>query len=175
MRCAEGQALLNSVLHTREDVIPSGLPQAEDRVLESLRQDWQVYQHRLAETRMQFNNVVNKLRLMEQKFQQADEWLKRMEEKVSVRSGSQSSRSTKEIQLLQLKKWHEDLSVHRDEVEEVGTRAQEILDESHVSSRMGCQATQLTSRYQALLLQVLVSRPSATAYIMSQSGVSNFS
>lgn len=155
MRCAEGQALLNAVLHTREDVILSGLPQAEDRVLESLRQDWQVYQHRLAETRMQFNNVANKLRLMEQKFQEADEWLQRMEEKISVRNERQSSRSAKEIQLLQLKKWHEDLSAHRDEVEEVGSRAQEILDESRVSSRIGCQATQLTSRYQALLLQVL--------------------
>ncbi|XP_026643173.1 nesprin-1 isoform X3 [Microtus ochrogaster] len=155
VRCAEGQALLNSVLHTREDVIPSGIPQAEDRVLESLRQDWQVYQHRLAETRTQFNSVVNKLRLMEQKFQQVDEWLKRMEEKISVRSDCQSSRSTKEIQLLQMKKWHEDLSAHRDEVEEVGSRAQEILEESHASSRMGSQATQLTSRYQALLLQVL--------------------
>ncbi|XP_038195664.1 nesprin-1 isoform X2 [Arvicola amphibius] len=155
VRCAEGQALLNSVLHTREDVIPSGIPQAEDRVLESLRQDWQVYQHRLAETRTQFNSVVNKLRLMEQKFQQVDEWLKRMEEKISVRSDCQSSRSAKEIQLLQMKKWHEDLSAHRDEVEEVGSRAQEILEESHASSRMGSQATQLTSRYQALLLQVL--------------------
>ncbi|XP_055471872.1 nesprin-1 isoform X4 [Psammomys obesus] len=155
VRCAEGQALLNSVLHTREDVIPSGLPQVEDRVLESLRQDWQVYQHRLAETRTQFNSTVSKLRLMEQKFQQVDEWLKRMEEKISFRSERQSSRSTKESQLLQMKKWHEDLSAHRDEVEEVGTRAQEILEESRVSSRMGCQATQLTAQYQALLLQVL--------------------
>lgn len=103
MHCAEGQALLNSALHTREEVIPSGIPQAEDRVLESLRQDWQVYQHRLAETRMQFNSAVNKLRLMEQKFQQVDEWLKRMEEKICVRSERQSSRSTKESQLLQMK------------------------------------------------------------------------
>lgn len=61
--------------------------------------------------------------------------------------------------LLSLQKWHEDLSAHRDEVEEVGSRAQEILEESHASSRMGSQATQLTSRYQALLLQVLVSCP----------------
>ncbi|KAM5166613.1 nesprin-1 isoform 3-T3 [Callospermophilus lateralis] len=155
VHCAEGQALLNSVLHTREDVIPSGIPQAEDRALESLRQDWQAYQHRLSETRMQFNNVVNKLRLMEQKFQQVDEWLKKMEEKVSLRTGRQSNRATKELQLHQLKKWHDEVAGHRDEVEEVGARAQEILDESHVNSRMGCQATQLTSRYQALLLQVL--------------------
>lgn len=103
MHCAEGQALLNSALHTREEVIPSGIPQAEDRALESLRQDWQTYQHRLTETRTQFNNVVNKLRLMEQKSQQVEEWLKRMEEKISVRSECQSSRSTKETQLLQMK------------------------------------------------------------------------
>jgi hypothetical protein len=58
--------------------------------------------------------------------------------------------------LMSFQKRHEEVSAHRDEVEEVGARAQEILDETHVSSRMGCQATQLTSRYQALLLQVLV-------------------
>nr|XP_045014662.1 nesprin-1 isoform X2 [Jaculus jaculus] len=155
VHCAEGQALLNAVLHTREDVIPAGIPRAEDRVLESLRQDWQTYQHRLSETRMQFNNVVNKLRLVEQKFQQVDEWLKKMEEKVSIRTERQSNRATKEMQLHQMKKWHEELSGRRDEVEEVGARAQELLDESHVDSRMSGQATQLTSRYQALLLQVL--------------------
>ncbi|KAB0392836.1 hypothetical protein E2I00_007090, partial [Balaenoptera physalus] len=155
VHCAEGQALLHSVLHTREEVIPSGIPQTEDRALESLRQNWQAYQQRLSETRTQFNNVVNKLRLMGQKFQQVDEWLKAMEDKMSLRSGRQSNRAAKEIQLHQMKKWHEEVTAYRDEVEEVGARAQEILDESHVSSRMGCQATQLTSRYQALLLQVL--------------------
>lgn len=103
MHCAEGQVLLNSVLHTREEVIPSGIPQTEDRALESLRQDWQAYQQRLSETRTQVNNVVNKLRLMEQKFQQVDEWLKALGEKVILRTGRQSNRATKEIQLHQLK------------------------------------------------------------------------
>lgn len=103
VRCAEGQALLNSVLHTREEVIPSGIPQTEDRALESLRQDWQAYQQRLTETRTQFNNVVNKLRLMEQKYQQVDEWLKTLENKVKVRTGRQSNRAAKEIQLHQMK------------------------------------------------------------------------
>lgn len=103
VHCTEGQALLNSVLHAREEVIPSGIPQTEDRALESLRQDWQAYQQRLSETRTQFNNVVNKLRLMEQKFQQVDEWLKAMEDKVSLRSGRQSNRAAKEIQLHQMK------------------------------------------------------------------------
>ncbi|EPQ19233.1 Nesprin-1 [Myotis brandtii] len=155
VHCAEGQALLNSVLHTREEVIPSGLPQTEDRALESLRQEWQAHQQRLSETRTQFNNVVNKLRLMEQKFQQVDGWLRTLEQKVSLRAGRQSNRAAKEAQLHQMKKWHEEITTYRDEVEDVGARAQEILDERRVSSRLGCQATQLTSRYQALLLQVL--------------------
>ena len=103
VHCAEGQVLLNSVLHTREEVIPSGIPQTEDRALESLRQDWQAYQQRLSETRTQFNNVVNKLRLMEQKYQQVDEWLKTLEDKVSLRTGRQSNRAAKEIQLHQMK------------------------------------------------------------------------
>ncbi|XP_016071417.1 PREDICTED: nesprin-1 [Miniopterus natalensis] len=155
VRCAEGQALLNSALHTREEVIPSGIPQTEDRALESLRQDWQAYQQRLSETRTQFNSVVNKLRLMEQKFQQVDDWLQTLDEKVRLRTGRQSNRAAKETQLHQMKKWHEEITTYRDEVEDVGARAQEILDERHVSSRLGCQATQLTSRYQTLLLQVL--------------------
>lgn len=103
VHCAEGQALLNSVLHTREEVIPSGIPQMEDRALESLRQDWQAYQQRLSETRTQFNNAVNKLRLMEQKFQQVDEWLKTLEQKMSLRAERQSNRAAKETQLHQLK------------------------------------------------------------------------
>ncbi|XP_038626046.1 nesprin-1 isoform X2 [Tachyglossus aculeatus] len=155
VRCAEGQALLNTVLHTREEVLPWGIPQVEDRVLESVRQDWHIYQQRLSEIRTQFNSTVNKLRVMEQKFQQVDEWLKTLEEKGSIRAGRQSNRATKEMQLQQMKKWHEEITSYKDEVEEVGTRAQELLEESHVSSRMGCQATQLTSRYQALILHVL--------------------
>ena len=71
--------------------------------MESLRQDWQAYQQRLSETRAQFNNVVNKLRLMEQKFQQVDEWLKTLEEKASLRTGRQSNRAAKETQLHQMK------------------------------------------------------------------------
>lgn len=103
VRCAEGQALLNAVLHTREEVIPAGLPQTEDRALESLRQEWQAHQQRLSETRTQFNNVVNKLRLMEQKFQQVDGWLGTLEEKVGLRAGRQSNRAAKEAQLHQMK------------------------------------------------------------------------
>uniref|UniRef100_A0A8D0G5V4 Uncharacterized protein n=2 Tax=Sphenodon punctatus TaxID=8508 RepID=A0A8D0G5V4_SPHPU len=103
VHCAEGQALLNAALHVREEVIPWGLPQIEDRVLESVRQDWQVYQHRLSESRSQLNTTLSRLRLMEEKFQKVDDWLKTLEEKVNIRSKRQSVRATKEIQLQQMK------------------------------------------------------------------------
>lgn len=67
--------------------------------------------------------------------------------------------------LTSFQKWHEEIAAYRDEVEDVGARAQEILDERRVSSRLGCQATQLTSRYQALLLQVLVRARAARCWV----------
>ncbi|XP_010149958.1 PREDICTED: nesprin-1-like, partial [Eurypyga helias] len=155
IHCAEGQALLNAALHAREEVIPWGMPQIEDRALESLRQDWQVYQHRLSEARSQLNATVSRLRLMEKKFQKVNDWLTDLEEKVAIRTGRQSGRATKEMQLQQMKKWHEEITVYKDDVEEVGVLAQQILEESLTASRMGSQATQLTSRYQTLLLHVL--------------------
>lgn len=103
VHCAEGQALLNAAVHAREEVIPWGIPQVEDRALESLRQDWQVYQHRLSEARSQLNATVSRLRLMEKKFQKVNDWLTDLEEKVNIRSGRQSGRATKEIQLQQMK------------------------------------------------------------------------
>lgn len=66
--------------------------------------------------------------------------------------------------LTSFQKWHEEITTYRDEVEDVGARAQEIMDERRVSSRLGCQATQLTSRYQALLLQVLVREWAASCW-----------
>lgn len=54
-------------------------------------------------------------------------------------------------------KWHEEITVYKDEVEEVGLLAQQIMEESQTSSTMGRQATQLAFRYQALILHVLVS------------------
>lgn len=103
VHCAEGQALLNAAVHAREEVIPWGIPQIEDRALESLRQDWQVYQHRLSEARSQLNATVSKLRLMEKKFQKVNDWLTNLEEKVAIRSGRRSGRATKEMQLQQMK------------------------------------------------------------------------
>lgn len=99
----EGQALLNTAVHAREEVIPWGVPQIEERALESLRQDWQVYQHRLSEARSRLNATVSRLRLMEKKFQKVNDWLTGLEDKVAIRSGRQSGRATKEIQLQQMK------------------------------------------------------------------------
>lgn len=103
VHCAEGQALLNAAVHAREEVIPWGIPQIEDRALESLRQDWQVYQHRLSEARSQLNATVSRLRLMEKKFEKVNDWLTGLEEKVAIRTGRQSGRATKEMQLQQMK------------------------------------------------------------------------
>ncbi|XP_078239370.1 nesprin-1 isoform X9 [Pogona vitticeps] len=155
IECAEGQTLLNAALHVREEVIPWGVPQLEDRVLESIRQDWTVYQHKLSEIRTQLNTTLSRLRLMESKFLKVDEWLQTLEQKVNIRTGRQSDRATKEMQLQQMKKWHEEITVYKEEVEEVGLLAQQILEESHTSSKMGRQATHLASRYQALILHVL--------------------
>ncbi|PIO02913.1 hypothetical protein AB205_0113040, partial [Aquarana catesbeiana] len=155
MRCAEGQALLNSALHTREEVMQWGIPHIEDRELESLRQDWQVYQQRLTETRGQINAVLSKLKVMERKFQKTDEWLTSVEGKVNIRTGRQSDRATKEIQLQQMKKWHEEVLVYKEEVEEVGSLAQQVLEEGRSSSRMSSMATLLASRYQAVRLYIL--------------------
>ncbi|KAH0622390.1 hypothetical protein JD844_024656, partial [Phrynosoma platyrhinos] len=155
VECAEGQALLNAALHVREQVVPWGIPQLEDRILESVRQDWTVYQHKLAEVRTQLNTILSKVRLMENKFLKVDEWIKTLEGKVYIRTGRQSDRATKEMQLQQMKKWHEEITVYKDEVEEVGLLAQQILEESNTSSRTGRQAAHLASRYQALILHVL--------------------
>uniref|UniRef100_A0A8C5RH19 Spectrin repeat containing nuclear envelope protein 1 n=1 Tax=Laticauda laticaudata TaxID=8630 RepID=A0A8C5RH19_LATLA len=155
VHCAEGQALLNATLHAREELIPWGAPQLEERVLESLRQDWTVYQHNLSDVRIQLNTTLSRLKLMENKFLKMDQWLKTLEEKVNIRTSRQSDRATKEIQLQQLKNWHEEITVYKNEVEEVGLLAQHFLEEIHTSSRMGRQATQLASRYQTLVLHVL--------------------
>lgn len=54
----------------------------------------------------------------------------------------------------------------QEEVEGLGSLAQQVLDEAHVSSRSSTQAAQLTVRYHTLLLQLTV-RP---AVMPSQRG-----
>lgn len=103
LHCTEGQALLNTLLVSRELVTPWGLPQIEDRALETLQQEWRLYQGRLAETRAQLNSALAKLRQMEQKFQRLDSWLKGMETKAQLRSNRRSDRTTKDAQLQLIK------------------------------------------------------------------------
>lgn len=103
MHCTQGQALLNTVLVSREQVIQWGIPQLEDRTLETVQQEWESYQTRLSETRSQLNSAIAKLRQMEQKFQRLDNWLKGMENKGQLRSCRRSDKATKEAQLELLK------------------------------------------------------------------------
>lgn len=103
LHCTEGQALLNTLLVSRELVIPWGPPQIEDRALETLQQEWRLYQARLADTRAQLNSALAKLRQMEQKFQRLDSWLKGMETKAQLRSHRRSDRTTKDAQLQLIK------------------------------------------------------------------------
>lgn len=99
LHCTEGQALLNTLLVSREQVIPWGLPQTEDRALETVQQEWRLYQARLGDTRAQLNSALAKLRQMEQKFQRLDSWLRGMENKGELRSHRRSDRATKDAQL----------------------------------------------------------------------------
>lgn len=91
--------MLNTLLVSQELVIPWGLPQIEDRALETMQQEWRLYQARLIDTRTQLNSSLAKLRQMEQKFQRLDSWLKVMEMKAQLRSNRRSDRTTKDAQL----------------------------------------------------------------------------
>ena len=46
--------------------------------------------------------------------------------------------------------------MYQEEVEGLSVLAQQVLDETHISSRVSTRATQLTARYHALLLHLLV-------------------
>uniref|UniRef100_A0A8C7KDH8 Spectrin repeat containing, nuclear envelope 1b n=1 Tax=Oncorhynchus kisutch TaxID=8019 RepID=A0A8C7KDH8_ONCKI len=157
VQCTEGQALLNTLLDSRDQVVPWGVPQIEDRVLETLQQNWNLYQGKLGDTRTQLNSTLAKLRQMEQKFQGLDSWLNSMESKGQLRSHRRSDRATKDAQLQLIKSWQEEVLVYQEEVEGLSVLAQQVIDETHISSRVSTRATQLTSRYHALLLHLLES------------------
>lgn len=46
--------------------------------------------------------------------------------------------------------------VYQEEMEGLSLLAQQVLDETHISSRISTRATQITARYHALLLHLLV-------------------
>ncbi|KAJ4921305.1 hypothetical protein JOQ06_000785, partial [Pogonophryne albipinna] len=155
LRCSEGQALLNMLLLSRGHVVPWGVPQTEDRVLETLQQQWGGYQARLGDTRSQLNSTLAKLRQMEQKFQRLDSWLRSMEAKAQIRTHRRGERDTKEAQLLLVKGWQEEVLVYQEEMEGLSLLAQQVLDETHISSRISTRATQITARYHELLLHLM--------------------
>lgn len=45
---------------------------------------------------------------------------------------------------------------YQEEIEGLSTLAQQVIEETHISSRVSTRATQLTSRYHTLLLHLLV-------------------
>ncbi|XP_052352542.1 nesprin-1-like isoform X4 [Oncorhynchus keta] len=157
VQCTEGQALLNTLLDSRDQVVPWGVPQIEDRVLETLQQNRNLYQGKLGDTRTQLNSTLAKLCQMEQKFQGLDSWLNSMEIKGQLRSHRRSDRATKDAQLQLIKSWQEEVLVYQEEVEGLSVLAQQVIDETHISSRVSTRATQVTSRYHALLLHLLES------------------
>lgn len=46
--------------------------------------------------------------------------------------------------------------VYQEEMEGLSLLAQQVLDETHISSRISTRATKITARYHVLLLQLLV-------------------
>ena len=47
--------------------------------------------------------------------------------------------------------------VYQEEMEGLSVLAQQVLDETHITSRISTRATQITARYHALLLHLMVS------------------
>lgn len=101
-RCSNGQSLLSSVLTSRERVIPWGVPQIEDRALDTAQREWGAYQGRLEETQTQLSSTLTRLRQMGQRFLSLAQWLEEMEKAANVRRHRRSDRATKDAQLKKL-------------------------------------------------------------------------
>lgn len=101
--CPKGHNLLSSVLASRERVIPWGAPQIEDRALETAQTEWQGYQDRLGETKVQVEQALTRVQQLEGLFQSLDQWLVDIELKVKVRNHRRSDVTAKEAQLQHLK------------------------------------------------------------------------
>uniref|UniRef100_A0A8C2KL13 Spectrin repeat containing, nuclear envelope 1a n=1 Tax=Cyprinus carpio TaxID=7962 RepID=A0A8C2KL13_CYPCA len=149
--CPKGHNLLSSVLAIRERVIPWGPPQIEDRALETAQTEWQGYQDRLGETKVQVEQALARVQQLEGLFQSLDQWLVDMELKVKVRSHRCSDVTAKEAQLQHLKI---EAAQRQAEVEGLSTLAQQVVEDAHVSGRISTRVTQLTARYHSLLLQI---------------------
>ncbi|XP_074471039.1 nesprin-1-like isoform X4 [Sebastes fasciatus] len=153
-RCSNGQSLLSSVLTSRERVIPWGIPQIEDRALDTAQREWGAYQGRLEETQTQQSSTLTRLRQMGQRFLSLAQWLEEMEKVANVRRHRRSDRGTKETQLKKLKGCIDAVLARQGEVDGLSSMAQQVLEETYISSRVSVTATQLTARYHSLLLNI---------------------
>lgn len=52
--------------------------------------------------------------------------------------------------------WQEEVLVYQEEMEGLSLLAQQVLDETHISSQISNRATKITARYHVLLLHLLV-------------------
>ncbi|XP_063352154.1 nesprin-1 isoform X7 [Pelmatolapia mariae] len=152
--CSNGQALLSAVLTSREGVIPWGIPQIEDRALDTAQREWAAYQSRLEETQGQLHSMLTRLRQMGHKFLSLAQWLEEMERVANIRSNRRSDATTKQIQLKKLQGCLEAVLTRQSEVDGLSSLAQEVLEETYISSRISVTATQLTARYHSLLLNI---------------------
>ncbi|XP_027140369.1 nesprin-1 isoform X4 [Larimichthys crocea] len=152
--CSNGQSLLSSVLTSRERVIPWGIPQIEDRALDTVQREWGAYQGRLEETQTQLSSTLTRLRQMGQKFLSLAQWLEDMEKVSNIRRHRRSDRAIKETQLKKLQGSLEAVLARQGEVDGLSSLAQQVLEETYISSRVSVTATQLTARYHSLLLNI---------------------
>lgn len=90
------------MLTSREKVIPWGIPQIEDRALDSAQHEWGAYQGRLEETQTQLNITLSRLKQVGQRFLSLAQWLEEMEKLAHVRQHRRSDKGTKEMQLKKL-------------------------------------------------------------------------
>uniref|UniRef100_A0A8K9Y661 Spectrin repeat containing nuclear envelope protein 1 n=1 Tax=Oncorhynchus mykiss TaxID=8022 RepID=A0A8K9Y661_ONCMY len=146
-RCSQGQSLLSSLLSSRDGVIPWGAPQIEDRALDTAQREWGAYQARLGETRATLGSTLGRLRQMGQRFQSLVLWLEDMEGKANIREHRRSDSASKDAQL-------KHVLARQSEVDGLSALAQQVLEETHISSRVSTRATQLTARYHALILNI---------------------
>ncbi|XP_061127011.1 nesprin-1-like isoform X2 [Syngnathus typhle] len=153
-RCSDGQSLLSSVLTSRERVIPWGIPQIEDRALDTAQQEWGAYQNHLAETQTQLNSSLTRLKVMGHKFLTLAHWLEEMEKGADLRLHRRSDRTTKETQLKKLELCLETVLARQNEVDGLSSLAQQALEETDISGRVSVTATHITARYHSLMLSI---------------------
>uniref|UniRef100_A0A8B9L0L9 Spectrin repeat containing, nuclear envelope 1a n=1 Tax=Astyanax mexicanus TaxID=7994 RepID=A0A8B9L0L9_ASTMX len=152
--CSQGLTLLKSALASREQVVPWGVPQIEERALETAQREWQEYQERMRDTKTQVVQTLSRLQQLESCFQSLDQWVEDIERKVRLRSHRRSDSTTKDTQLQQLLQWQMEAGQKQSEMEGLSALAQQIVEDAHVSARVSTRVTQLTARYHAVLLRI---------------------